>query len=46
MDELDEFDEIILREFLADKWANFAAFCEERGADADKIYVALGGEPE
>lgn len=45
-DELDEFDQIILRDWVADSWSKFEAFCTERGADANEIYVKLGGEPE
>lgn len=44
--ELDDFDKIVLRDWLGDSWSKFAAFCEERGADANDIYVKLGGEPE
>lgn len=43
---MDEHDKMVLRDFLGDKWASFVAFCEEKGADANEIYVALGGEPE
>jgi len=43
---MDEFKMIILRQFLGDQWAAFVAFCEDHDADADAIYVELGGEPE
>ena len=44
MDKLDDFDKIVLRDWMADNWAKFVSFCEERGADANEIYVKLGGE--
>lgn len=43
---LDEFDQIILRDWLADSWSRFESFCNGKGADANDIYVKLGGEPE
>lgn len=31
-------------EFIAEQWANFVSFCEERGEDAQQVYEAIGGE--
>lgn len=46
MDELSEHEKIALRDFLADKWGAFVVHCGDMGADANEIYVKLGGEPE
>lgn len=43
---MDEFDQMIVRDFVAENWSKFEAFCEERGVEANDIYVALGGESE
>lgn len=44
--ELDSFDKIILKDWVADNWSKFQYFCEERGVDANEIYIKLGGEPD
>jgi hypothetical protein len=50
MVEVDEFDLGTVRDFLGQNWADFVAFNEERAEDgqeeAQRIYEAIGGEPE
>lgn len=43
---MDEFFEIILRDYLGENWSSFTSFCEQRGVESNDVYVALGGEPE
>lgn len=44
---LEEFEKIILRDFLGANWSDFVDFCNPHSGDlADDIYEALGGERE
>lgn len=50
MNELDEFELTILRDYLGSSWERFKSFCSEM-ADGDEsvahdIYKKLGGEDE
>lgn len=41
---LDEFDALIVRTFLASKWIAFQDHCAEHNVDPEEIYRSLGGE--
>lgn len=39
-----DYDMRMALDFIAETWALFEKFCEERGDDPDEIYKNLGGE--
>ncbi|AEV89360.1 hypothetical protein JLBYU37_58 [Escherichia phage JLBYU37] len=39
-----DYEMRIMLDFIAENWAAFTAFCEERGDDPDEVYKQLGGE--
>ena len=43
---MDDFDKMILRDFVAENWSAFEAFCEERGESVQELYEKLCGESE
>ncbi len=43
---MNEFDKMVIREFVADNWSSFKSFAEGMGVDVDEVYVALGGEAD
>jgi hypothetical protein len=43
-DKLDDFDVMLLRDFVAENWNAFDDFCQERGVSAEEFYELLGGE--
>ena len=42
--ELDDFDLLILRDYVSENWAEFAQFCEDRDVDPEEIYTKLVGD--
>jgi len=41
-----EFELMILRDFLGENWSLFKSFCSQRDVDPDDVYVAIGGESD
>lgn len=50
MTEVDEFDLNTIRDFIGQSWASFVSFNADRAedgeAEAQRLYEAIGGEPE
>ena len=40
---VEEFDCIVLRDFLAENWSLWAAYCQALDTNADDLYVRIGG---
>lgn len=39
-----DFDQQLAVDFIAEHWARFVQFCEERGEDPQKVYEKIGGK--
>lgn len=40
----EDFEMVLVREYLSENWAAFEAFCTERGENADVVWRHIGGD--